>query len=94
MLTANIRQDHKFFGYDSVSAKAKKLILFSVFTSDVKDNPNHCPLGAYYQTSDLKEGDKIVFVSLQSSFVKLNYIAADKKITTFYVLKKFVVFTK
>ena len=89
-LTANMRQDHEFFGYASASVGAKKLILFSVFTNAVKDNPYNCPLGAYYDTNGLKTNDKIVFVSADRAFVKLNYVSAAQEITPFYVQRRFV----
>ena len=91
-LTADIKKDHKIFGYELPSANSKKLILFSVFTKDVDGNPNKCQLGSYYQTNGLKQGDKIMYISTKGVFVKLNYIAADNKVTTFYVMRKFVVF--
>ncbi len=91
-LTANIKQDHKIFGYALPDVKSKKLILFSVFTNDVKDNPYKLPLGAYYETSNLQEGDKIRFVSVAGEFVKLHFITKDKKITPFYIGRKYIVF--
>ena len=33
-----------------------------------------------------------MYISTKGVFVKLNYIAADNKVTTFYVMRKFVVF--
>ena len=34
-LTANIRLDHRFFGYANPDIKSEKLLLFSVFTNDI-----------------------------------------------------------
>lgn len=87
-LTANIRADHKIFGYSSPSVSSKKLILFSVFTSDVKDNPYQCPLGAYYQTSDLKNGDKIIYKAAAGKFYKMEFIPPTGASTYFYFEKR------
>ena len=91
-LVANIRQDHKFFGYSAPDTHSKKLILFSIFTSDVKDNPHKMPLGAYYGTNDLKQGDTISFVSEVGGFVKLNYASPGKPSVPFYVKRTNIVF--
>ena len=91
-LTANIRQDHKFFGYEKPDVKSKKMIAFSVFTTDVEGNPYKCPLGAYYDASGLPEGNKITFVSVVGTFVKLNYINAKNEVTSIYIKRKFVEF--
>jgi len=91
-LVANIREDHQIFGYAAPDIHAKKLILFSVFTNDVKDNPYYCPLGAYYQTSDLPAGDDIRFVSASNGFVKLNYVTSSQHATPFYIKQVFASF--
>ena len=91
-LTGNIKYDDKIFGYTSPDTNSKKLILFSVFTNDVKDNPYKCPLGAYYETSNLKDGDKIEFVSVTKSFINLKYISSDKTIANFYTERKYIEF--
>ncbi len=91
-LVANIKQDHKIFGYTMPDVKSKKVILFSVFTSDVQGNPNKLPLGAYYETSNLQKGDKIGFVSVAGEFVKLNYITKDNKVTPFFIARKYIDF--
>ena len=93
MLVANMREDHQIYGYSSASLRSKKLLLFSIFTSDVKGNPHRLPLGAYYETSGLKEGDQINFVSDgPAGFVKLSFVSAGHGATPFYVQRKFVVF--
>ena len=84
-LTGNIKYDDKIFGYTSPDTNSKKLILFSVFTNDVKDNP-------YYETSNLKDGDKIEFVSVTKSFINLKYISSDKTIANFYTERKYIEF--
>ena len=91
-LVGNIKSDYRIFGYSSANVTSKKLILFSVFTKDVEGNPNKCPLGSYYETSGLKERDKIMFVAIIGGFVKLKYITSSNKITHFYIKRKFIEF--
>ena len=92
-LVANMREDHRIYGYSAASLRAKKLLLFSIFTSDVKGNPHHLPLGAYYDTHGLKEGDQIKFVSDGPvGFVKLSFVSAGRGATPFYVQRRFVGF--
>lgn len=91
-LQANIRQDHKFFGYARPSVSSEKLILFSVFTKDVKDNPYKCTLGAYYQTLDMKEGDSIEYVSTVGNFYKMKFIPSTGEPVFFYFQKRFIKF--
>ena len=91
-LVADIRKDHQIFGYSAPDSHAKKLIIFSVFTTDVKNNPYHCPLGAYYQTSDLRPGESIRFISETPTFVKLTFLDASHQLTPFYIKRAFVRF--
>lgn len=86
-LQANIKKDHQLIGYAGPSITTQKLIIFSVFTTDVKDNPNKCPLGAYYQTSELKEGTKIEYVGNFGKFVKMKFTPVEGSDTYFYFEK-------
>lgn len=92
-LVADIRKDHRIFGYSSPDTNSNKLILFSIFTNDVKNNPHNLPLGAYYQTSDLDPDHKILYRSVVKKFVMLSYVA-ERTITPVYVLRKFVTIDK
>lgn len=83
-LVANMKKDHRIFGYRDPNTHSPKMIFFSIFTADVDGNPNNCPLGSYYDTSGLKEGDSIVFVNFTGDFAKMNYITAKGKKTIFY----------
>jgi hypothetical protein len=53
-LASNMRQDHRIFGYEKPDTKSKRLLLLSVFTNDVENNPFGCELGAYYDTSGME----------------------------------------
>jgi len=88
----NIRKDYRTFGYEKPDIKSKKMILFSVFTDYVKDNPFKCPLGSYYHTAGMEFILK--FVAVQGSFVKTIAIKDDAAIATVYFLRKCVEFEK
>ena len=92
-LTANIRLDHRIFGYSKPDTNSQKMILFSVFTNDVEANPYQCPLGAYYQTNDM-HNRSIKFVSKQGHFIKASVLDNDSIISTVYFLRQWIKFEK
>jgi len=91
----NIRKDYRIIGYEEASTKSKPLILFSVFSRDVEDNPHGCYFGAFYSTSDLGLEDvRIKFKSIQGQFVKANLIIDNVVTTSVYFERKWVKFLK
>jgi len=68
-LNAVMRLDHKIVGYEKPNVKSRKMIMLSIFTSDVKDNPHHCPYGAYYDTTHMN-GLSIKYLATQGNFIK------------------------
>lgn len=90
-LTANMKLDHRMIGYDQPDTNSKKMILFSIFTRDVKDNPFNCPFGAYYSTSDMKN-TKLKFIGNAGSFIKASMIKDNKVAATVYIEKLWVAF--
>src|SRR6478752_1035815 len=72
-LTANMRMDHRIFGYEKPDANSKRMFLLSIFTDDVKDNPFNLPYGAYYQTNDM-DNKTLKYISTQGKFVKVAVI--------------------
>lgn len=89
-VVGNIRNDYRVFGYSSPDATSKKLILFSIFTKEVEGNPYKCPLGSYYETAGMKEGDKIILISIAKTFIKLKYITAYNNATIFYIKRNLI----
>jgi hypothetical protein len=79
--------DYKIFGYQYPNITTQKMICFSSYSYDVRDNLNKCPLGSYFETSFMKEGDRIVYLGMAGSFSKMNYIAGNGKKTLFYFPK-------
>jgi hypothetical protein len=88
-LVPNMRQDHRFFGYAKPDVTSERLILLSIFTNDVENNPFGCQLGAYYGTSNL-ENIQLKYTATEGNFVKA--VAVDKggKATTLYFEKKWI----
>jgi hypothetical protein len=91
-LIANIRQDHRIFGYAKPDIKSERLLLLSVFTDDVENNPFGCKLGAYYETAGMGELT-LKFISSNGSFVKAVAIDKTNKSTIIYFEKKVIEFS-
>ena len=91
-LIANIRQDHRIFGYAKPDIKSERLLLLSVFTDDVENNPFGCKLGAYYETAGMDELT-LKFISSNGNFVKAVAIDKTIKSTIIYFEKKVIEFS-
>jgi hypothetical protein len=78
LLRADMKRDHRFYGYDQPNVIAKRLILFSIFTNDVEHNPYGCKYGAYYETSGL-DSLALRFVSRKSNFIQTKLIRSESK---------------
>jgi hypothetical protein len=89
----NIRADYRIFGYEKPDTNSRKLIFFSVFTTDVKGNPYRCPYGAYYSTAEM-QNTSIKYVSNAGSFIKASLVQAQQLQTSVYILKDWVEFKK
>lgn len=68
-LTSNIRYDHRIFGYAKPDVTSEKLILFSVFTSEVENNPSRCKFGSYYEMPWNKDKFSLKFKAKTKDFV-------------------------
>ncbi len=90
-LTANIRQDHRIFGYSKPDIKSERLLLLSVFTDDVENNPFGCKLGAYYDTGGMDEMT-LKYVSTNGNFVQATATDKTNKSTTIYFEKEWIEF--
>ncbi|QDW24822.1 hypothetical protein FFJ24_008355 [Pedobacter sp. KBS0701] len=89
----NIRADYRIFGYEKPDTNSRKLILFSVFTTDVKGNPYRCPYGAYYATSEM-QNTSITYIGSTGSFIKASVVQAQQVQIPVYILKDWVEFEK
>jgi len=90
-LTANMKLDHRIFGYEKPDTASRKMILISIFTNDVEGNPFKCPFGSYYQTSNM-ENIRLKYVSQQGQFIKANVINSDTIQGSVYIEKKWIEF--
>lgn len=90
-LTANIKQDHRVFGYANPDIKSERLLLLSVFTNDVENNPFGCKLGAYYDSGGMDEMT-IKYTSTTGNFVQATVTDKTNKSTTIYFEKRWIEF--
>ena len=52
-LFANMQSNHTFYGYAKPDTNSKRLILFSIFTSEVENDKDSCLYGAHYSDTSL-----------------------------------------
>lgn len=90
-LTANMRRDHRMFGYAEPNTTSKRLLLLSVFTNDVENNPFKCELGAYYDTSGM-ENLTLKYQGKEGNFIKSVAVDKENKMKTIYFEKKWIEF--
>jgi hypothetical protein len=88
IILSGSKGDYRMFGYQYPNVTTKAMICFSSNANDVRDNFSKCPLGSYFSTGEMKEGDRIVYMSPVGSFGKFNFIAGNGKKTLFYLSKK------
>lgn len=88
-LYSDIKRDHRIFGYEKPNLQSEKMILFSVFTFDVKGNPCNCPLGSYYQTAP-NDTYQLKYTGKEKSFIKVAVYKDDIKLGAVYFEKKWV----
>ncbi len=90
-LDAQMRKDHRFYGYEKPDTNSKRLILFSIFTNDVEGNPFDLELGAYYSTHDMTD-TKITYLNdTHESFIETEIEGTQGKKRKLYFEKKWVV---
>jgi hypothetical protein len=86
-IPANSKVQFRIFGYEFPNVSTRKMICFSSYTGDVGANMYNCPLGSYFDTGIMREGDKIIYLGPAGSFSKMNYITGAGKKTIFYFPK-------
>jgi|GEM_PF-2476113 len=84
-IPAESKGPFRFYGYEFPNISTRKMICFSTNTGDVAANIANCPLGSYYNTNSLRQGDRIVWLGKAGSFARMNYITGDGKKTIFYL---------
>ena|SRR5579862_5286272 len=87
ILTPSPKSEFEIVGYEYPNISTKRMICFSSNTNLVSDNMAKCPLGAYFETGRMKEGDRIIYLGKEGSFSKMNFISGTGKKTIFYFPK-------
>lgn len=90
-LMANIRADHRLIGYEKPDTLSNELILFSIFTNDVENNPFEYPLGAYYDSYGL-ENLALKYVGMKDGYFQIEATDSNNNTTELYFEKKWVTF--
>lgn len=87
-LVADMHRDHRIFGFEKADTASKRVILFSIFTNDVENNPYNCSLGSYYDLSGLRESVLIKYNGTKGDFIEIK--TGDQQM--FFVHKAWVNF--
>ena len=78
-----MRLDHRIFGYEKPNLDSKKMLLISIFTTDVEKNPFNCEYGAYYESDEMQD-IKLKFKENLGDFSKIELFKEnDSKIIYF-----------
>ena len=86
-VSSNPKAEFKIFGYEYPNVTTRKMICFSSYTYDVGANINNCPLGSYFDSGKMKEGDRIRLFRQSRSFSKMMFTSGSGKKTIFYFPK-------
>ncbi len=86
-MIANMKKDHRIFGYKNQNIYSTKMILLSIFTNDVKKNPFDCKYGAFYDTNGMKDLE-LKYIATENDFLKIEIIKEGKPIDEVFMLKK------
>jgi len=89
----NMKSEHRIFGYKNENVLSEKLILVSVFTKDVENNPFNCKYGSYYHTQSMNDL-VLKYLEKGKDFMKVAIIKNGKIIDKVYMEKKWFEFAK
>jgi hypothetical protein len=82
-IRADMKRDHRIFGYQEPDSNSKRLILFSIFTNDVEGNPFELPLGAYYDTTEM-EDISIKYIGQNDDFIETEIMIEGESNTVYF----------
>jgi len=89
-VVSDIKLDYRIFGFEKPDTNSRKMVLFSVFTPDVENNPYKCPYGSYYGTPP-EDDMKIKFVAKTDDYIKA-IVTKDKMQSPVYFHKNWIEF--
>ncbi|CAH8283726.1 hypothetical protein EV196_102579 [Mariniflexile fucanivorans] len=90
-MSANMKKDHRIFGYKEKDIYSTKMILLSIFTNEVENNPFNCKYGAFYDTNGM-HNLKLRYIATEDDFLKIEIINEGKPIDEVYMLKQWFEF--
>ena len=89
--TGTLADNYMFYGYAEPDSRSKKLIMFSAYPLNISDNPLYqYPLGAYHETSGLKDGHRIEYIGHKNGFAEMRYLNTEHEETIFYIKEGYV----
>jgi len=87
IIPSDTKAEFRFYGYQFPNESTKKMICFSSNRYDVGANIANCPLGSYFNTGGMKEGDRIFYLGKVGNYGKMTYTSGAGKKTIFYLPK-------
>jgi hypothetical protein len=85
-LVANMKRDHRIFGFEKPNIKSKRIILLSIFTNDVENNPFNLPYGAFYDTTNMN-GIELKFKENIGDFARIELLNKNAKEIVYFEKK-------
>ena len=85
-LVVNMKRDHRIFGFEKPDLNSKRMILISIFTNDIENNPFNCPYGAFYETSGMKNV-RLKFKENVGDFAKIEILNENTKEIVYFEKK-------
>jgi len=89
-LHADIKSDHRIFGYAQPNTNSEKMILFSVFTNEVQNNPFKCKYGAYYEVNMGNQNFRLKYNGKKDEFIIAELTDSLNKKRNIYFEKKWI----
>ena len=89
-LHADIKRDHRIFGYAQPDTNSEKMILFSVFTDEVQNNPLKCKYGAYYEINTGNQNFSLKYSGKKYEFIVAELTDSLNKKRDIYFKKKWI----
>jgi hypothetical protein len=83
------KKEHTIFGYSKPDTNSVKLIVISIFTYNVKNNPYNCKYGAYYGAAIFNDYT-LKMTETEKKFISVNLIRNGAIIDKLYFERKWI----